>query len=254
MVTDLQKASLWKRISAGLFDLILATIVVVGAAALLSGIFGYNTHNQNLSDAYARYEAEYGVEFELTQAQFEELSQAQKDAYNTAYEALIQDQEVIYLYNMVLNLTILIITFSILLGVVVMELVIPLLLKNGQTLGKKVFGIALMRTDGVKLTNVQLFIRSVLGKFTIEIMIPVYILVMVFFNTIGVVAVAVLGAILIGEVLSMTMTRNGSLLHDVIAGTVAVDMASQMIFDTPEQKLEYIKRLHAEDAARQEYK
>ena len=254
MVTDLQKASLWKRISAGLFDLILIAILAVGAAALLSVIFGYNTHNQNLTDAYARYEAQYGVEFQMTQAEFEALSQQEQDTYYQAYEALIADEEVLYLYNLVLNLTLLIITFSILLSLLILEFAVPMLLKNGQTLGKKIFGIALMRVDGVKLTAVQLFIRTVLGKFTVEIMIPVYILIMIFFNSIGLVAVVVLGALLVGQVLSMTLSRTGGLLHDTIAATVAVDMASQMIFDTPEQKLEYIKRLHAEDAARQEYK
>lgn len=254
MVTDLQKASLWKRISAGLFDLILVAILAVGAAALLSVIFGYNTHNQNLTDAYARYEAEYGVEFQMTQAEFEALSQQEQDTYYQAYEALIADQEVLYLYNMVVNLTLLIITFGIFLSLLVLEFAVPMLLKNGQTLGKKIFGIALMRVDGVKLTGVQLFIRTVLGKFTLEVMIPVYVLIMIFFNSIGLVAVAVLGALLVGQVLSMTLSRTGGLLHDTIAATVAVDMASQMIFDTPEQKLEYIKRLHAEDAARQEYK
>ena len=253
MATDLQKASLWKRISAGLFDFILITILAVGAAALLSVAFGYNTHNQNLTDAYARYEARYGVQFQLTQTEFEALSQQEQDAYYEAYDALIADEEVIYLYNLVLNITLLIITFGILLAVLVLEFGVPMLLKNGQTLGKKIFGIALMRVDGVKITGVQLFIRTVLGKFAVEIMIPVYILMMIFFNSVGVVAVAVLGALLVGQVLSMTLSRTGGLLHDTIAATVAVDMASQQIFDTPEDKLEYIKRLHAEEVSRQEY-
>lgn len=253
MVTDLQKASLWKRMSAGLFDLILLAIVAVGAAALLSLIFGYNTHNQSLSDAYSRYEAEYGVEFQMTQEAFDALTQEQKDAYDAAYAALTADEDVIYLYNLVLNLTLLITTFGILIAVLLLEFIVPLLLKNGQTLGKKIFGVALMRTDGVKLSPVQLFIRTVLGKFTIEIMIPVYILLMIFFNTIGIIAVAVLGAILVGELLSVVLTRTNSLIHDTIAGTVAVDMASQMIFETPDDKIAYIKRLHAEQSARQEY-
>ena len=253
MVTDLQKASLWKRISAGLFDMILIAILAVGAAALLSMAFGYNTHNQNLTDAYDRYAAQYGVEFQITQAEFDAMTQAQQDAYDEAYQALISDPDVIYHYNMVLNLSLLITTFSILLAVLVLEFGVPLLLKNGQTLGKKIFGVALMRNDGVKLSAVQLFIRTVLGKFTIEIMIPVYILMMIFFNTIGIVAVAVLGAILVGEILSMAISRTNALLHDTVAGTVAVDMASQLIFDTQEEKLAYIKRLHAEEASRQEY-
>ena len=254
MVTDLQKASLWKRLSAGLFDLILIAMLAVGMAALLSWAFGYNTHSENLNDAYSRYEAQYGVEFRMTQQAFDELSQEQKDAYDEAYAALIADEEVIYHYNMVLNLTLLITTFSILITVLLLEFAVPLLLKNGQTLGKKIFSVALMRNDGVKVSPLQMFIRAVLGKFTIEIMIPVYILMMIFFNTIGIIAVAILGAIAVGELISLVLSKTNSLIHDSIAGTVAVDMASQMIFETTDEKIEYIKRLHAEEASRQEYK
>lgn len=253
MMTDLQKASLWKRLSAGLFDLILVAMLAVGVAVLLSWAFGYNTHNQNLNDAYSRYETEYGVRFQMTQGEFDALTPEQKAAYDTAYAALTADDEVIYLYNMVLNLTLLIITFSILVTVLLLEFLVPLLLKNGQTLGKKIFGVALMRNDGVKVSAVQMFIRTVLGKFTIEIMIPVYVLMMIFFNTIGLIAVAILGAIVVGELLSLVLSRTNALIHDSIAGTVAVDMASQRIFETPGERVEYIKRLHAEEVSRQEY-
>lgn len=253
MITDLQKASLWKRVSAGLFDLILVAMLAVGMAVLLSWAFGYNTHSQNLNDAYSRYEAQYGVEFQMTQQAFDALPQEQKDQYDAAYAALIADEEVIYHYNMVLNLTLLITTFGILMAVLLLEFVVPLLLKNGQTLGKKIFGVALMRSDGVKVSSVQMFIRTVLGKFTIEIMIPIYVIMMIFFNAIGIIAVAILGAIALGEVISLAVSRTGGLIHDSIAGTVAVDMASQMIFDSPEDRLEYIKRLHAEQVAQREY-
>lgn len=253
MVTDLQKASLWKRMSAGLFDLILIAIVAVGAAALLSLAFGYDTHSQNLNDAYSRYEAQYGVEFQMSQEAFDALPQEQKERYDTAYAALIADDNVIYLYNMVLNLTLLITTFGILIAVLLLEFAVPLMLKNGQTLGKKIFGVALMRNDGIKVSSVQMFIRTVLGKFTIEIMIPVYVLMMIFFNTIGIIAVAILGAIAVGELLSLVLSKTGALIHDSIAGTVAVDLASQMIFNTPQERVEYIKRLHAEEASRQKY-
>ena len=77
MITDLQKASLWKRVSAGLFDLILVAMLAVGMAVLLSWAFGYNTHSQNLNDAYSRYEAQYGVEFQMTQQAFDALPQEQ---------------------------------------------------------------------------------------------------------------------------------------------------------------------------------
>ena len=43
-------------------------------------------------------------------------------------------------------------------------------------------------------------------------------------------------------------------MHDMISGTVTVDFASQMIFDSAEQMLEYKKKLHAEAAERAEYR
>lgn len=253
MVTDLQKASLWKRFSAALFDFILLVILSVGVAALLSVLLGYNTHIQNLEDAYSRYEEQYGVEFRISQSEFDAMPQEQQEQYNAAYDALVSDDEVTYTYNMVLNLTLLITTFGILGAVLLLEFVVPLLLKNGQTLGKKIFGVALMHAEGLKVKPVQMFIRTVLGKFAIEIMIPVYILIMIFFNSIGIISMAVLGGIVVAELLTVVMSRTNNLIHDSIAATVAVDMASQRIFETPEEKIEYIKRLHAEEVSRQEY-
>ena len=84
-------------------------------------------------------------------------------------------------------------------------------------------------------------------------MLPVYILIMLSFNSVGLIGIAILGGILVGELLSFALSRTGSLIHDTIAATVAVDMASQRIFETPEERVEYVKRLHAEEASRQEY-
>ena len=74
-----------------------------------------------------------------------------------------------------------------------------------------------------------------------------------FIGGVAVIGLVFLGAILVGELLSLTMSKTGGLLHDALAATVAVDMASQRIFETPEERVEYIKRLHAEEASRQEY-
>ena len=249
MVTDLQKAGLWKRISAGLFDLILLVMLVVGVATLLSWAFRYDYYQQAYEEACHRYETQYGVEFQA----YEGLSAEERAAYDEAYAALIADDEAVYLYNMVMNLTLLVITFSILLGVLLLEFAVPLLFKNGQTLGKKIFGVALMRADGVKVNTFQMLVRTLLGKFTVEIMLPVYILIMLSFNSVGLIGIAILGGILVGELLSFALSRTGSLIHDTIAATVAVDMASQQIFESPEERVEYIKRLHAEEASRQEY-
>ena len=253
MALDLQKASIWKRVSAYLFDLIILGILVVGIAFIFSAVFGYDDYNQQLSDAYTNYETQYNVSFELTLEEYDALTEEELARYDKAYDALVADNEAMYAYNMVINLTLLIMTISILLSYVILEYVVPLLFKNGQTLGKKIFGICVMRTDGVKMTTLQMFVRTILGKYTIETMIPVLILVMLYFNTIGLPGTIVLGLILLLQIIVIGVTKTNSAIHDLLSGTVVVDYHSQKIFSSTDELIEYKKVLAAERAARQSY-
>ena len=117
MIYDLQKAGLWKRIAAWMFDGILTGILAVGFGVLLSMLLGYDAHSQALDDAYARYETEYGVVFDISAEEYERMTQAEIDHYNVAYDALIHDQNAMYAYNMVINLTMVITSIGILLAV-----------------------------------------------------------------------------------------------------------------------------------------
>ena len=67
MSYDLQKASMWKRIAAWMFDIILLSVLVVGFGYLLSNLLGYDAYSVALDDAYARYETEYNVVFDISQ-------------------------------------------------------------------------------------------------------------------------------------------------------------------------------------------
>ena len=51
----------------------------------------------------------------------------------------------------------------------------------------------------------------------------------------------------------MISTPTNSLIHDLLANTVVVDYASQMIFETREDMIHYKEKIHAEMAAKQEY-
>lgn len=253
MITDLQKASLSKRIAAGILDAMLLCVLAVGFAALLTWLVNYDSHSTALEQGYSRYETQYGVDFDIAQSDYEAMPADKQKNFDAAYAALIQDDDVLYHYNMVVNLTILVTTFSILLSMVVLEFIVPLLLKNGQTVGKKAFSLGLMRTDAVQVTPVQLFTRTVLGKFTIEIMISVYILILIFFNSIGIVGPLVVGGILLLQVICMAVTKTNSMIHDLLSGTVVVDISSQKIFRSTEDLIEYKKKLAAECSARQAY-
>lgn len=253
MIFDLQKASLLKRVSAWLFDTILLGILIVGLALLLSAVTGYDQYSTALEDAYARCEAEYGIRFDVSYDEYAALDETALAAYEAAYAALSADTDAMHAYNMVLSLTLVVTSISILLGYAALEFAVPLLLGNGQTLGKKIFSVALMRTDGVRISPVQLFIRTILGKYTIETMIPVLILIMLYFGSIGMVGLAVLGLIALLQIILLAATKNNSLIHDLLAVTVAVDMASQMIFSSEEEMIAYKKKAHAEQVARQTY-
>ena len=253
MKTDLQKASMLKRISAYTFDMILLVSVVMVFAMALSGIFGYDAYNSQMDAAYEQYGEQYNINVSMTLEEYEKLTQEELDRYMQALEAINSDEAVMHTYSMVVNLTLIIASLSILIGYLVLELLMPLWLGNGQTLGKKIFGIALMRNDGVKVTPFMMFVRTILGKYTLETMIPVLIVIMLLFQMVGITGTLILGLILLLQVILLIATKTNSTLHDLLACTVAVDMASQMIFDSPEALWEHKKRISAEAAKRAEY-
>lgn len=253
MIYDLQKASLLKRASAFLLDFILLCILITGFAFGLSALIGYDTYSDRLDEAQKGYEEQYGVSFDISQEEYNKFDEAQKEHFDEAQKAFSEDQEVLYLYNMQLNLILLISSVSILLAYVILELIVPICFKNGQTIGKKIFGIALMRTDGVKLSGVALFTRTILGKYTIETMVPLFIALMTLFGTMGLTGTLVLLLILVLQVGLVIVTKTNSAIHDVLAVTVAVDFSSQMIFESEEAKIAYKKKIHAERAESSPY-
>lgn len=236
-----------------MFDVILLSVAAVGFAFIISAITGYDVQSRRLDDIYARYEQEYGVSFGITEDEYNALPEAEKENFDKAGEALNADAEAAGLFMMVVNLTIVIISISLLLAYMLLEFVVPLLFGNGQTLGKKIFGICLVRTDGVKVTPVMLLIRTLLGKYTIETMVPVLILIMIYFRIVGLTGTVVLLLILLIQIIIFAATRNHSLIHDLLAGTAAADMASQRIFESEDELIEYKKKLAAEAAAKKEY-
>ena len=253
MIYDLQRASMWKRISAWLFDGIMTGILAVLLALGISLVTGYDGYHQVLDESYARYAQEFQVDFGMSLAEYEALSPEDLANLNAAYDALNADAQAVHAQQMVNQLTLMITSLAIFLAILIWEFLIPLKLKNGQTLGKKIFGIALMSKEGIKISPICLFIRTVLGKYCVETMIPVYILMLLFLGNIGLMGILVLLGIGILQAILLIATQTNALIHDCLAGTVAVDMASQMIFDTQEDLIAYKQKLHEEIVARKAY-
>ncbi len=254
MIYDIQKSSMWKRISAYIFDVILLSIIAVGVAFALSAVLGYDAHATEREAMREKYEKEYGVSFDITQDEYNEMSEEAQKNYDDAYNAFATDPEVNKKDILLINLTLIITSFGILAAYLILELLIPLKLGNGQTLGKKIFGIAVMRVDGVRITPVQLFIRTILGKYTLETMLPVLLIALFIFNFMPLLGLVGIAMIIIIQLGAIIFTRLKTPIHDMISATVTVDMASQMIFDSAEDLMEYKKKLHNDTVKNAEYR
>ena len=253
MIYDLQRASMWKRISAWLLDAILLCIIATLMAFVLAAVSNYDSYSEQLDARYTYFEEQYGVSRNLTQDQVNAMTDEERANLTAASDAIAADEEALYAYNMMLQLIIIMTSFGILLGYVVLEFAVPMVLGNGQTIGKKVFSLGVMQQNGVRVNGVCMFIRTVLGKYAIETMIPVMMVLMLFFGTIGTVGWIIVGAIGIVQVALLITTRERCMIHDKLANTVTVDLPSQMIFKTPEDQIAYKEKVAAEKAANQVY-
>ena len=272
MDTSLQKADIWKRISAFLCDAVCIIFVSCAMALLLIWVTGINNHAATMTERRDAIITEAGYvlpdDVETTEdgdgntiiltpkeniypdssEDVENLTDEQKERYYATEELIRNDERYSKAQMIFINLSLIIITVSILSAFLIFEILIPLLLKNGQTLGKKVFGVAIMRADGVRIPTALLFLRSIVCKFTLETMVPVMAIVgAVLFQwwvMAGILVIGILGL----QIILFLATKEHTPIHDICTYTVAVDMGSQKIFGSAEEKAEYIAMIQRERA------
>ena len=252
---DLQKASILKRVSAYILDMILLLILVTGFALIFSWMFGYQKYDTMFSERREYYLEKYGLEEYIDDydLDIDKLTDEQKTAYNTASEEFSKDTEANYAWGMMLSLSFLILTLSVLFAYLGLEFAIPLFLGNGMSIGRKIFAIGLMQENYVKVKPVTVFVRSILGKCTIETMVPIYLILLFYFGRIGWISIAVLVALLLMQLILVFATQTHSTIHDLLAHTVAIDYSSQLIFDSEEAMLRYKSERAREAAERESY-
>ena len=242
MIYDLQKASIGKRLSAFLFDLIMFVTLAVGVAYIITNAVGYNEYSTRLEAKRTEYSEEYGVKLDITNEEFSKLTDSEKINYQKAQAAFGNDEEAQEIYYKMLDLLILILSLSPFISCLVLEFLIPLFLKNGQTLGKKIFGIGVMLSNGVRLNGVALFARAFLGKFAIETAIPMIAFVTTLFGTIGGIGALIILVIIATNLGLLLFTKQKTVIHDLVSYSVCVDLASQMIFENEAALEEYKNR------------
>lgn len=254
MIYDLQKASILKRISAFLLDLILMCIVAVGFMYLFSTVTNLDGHQQRVTQMAEKYETDYGVDFDISAEDYEKLTETEREKYEAALDALnkalAEDGTLITYYSVLLMC----LSLSLLFSFMLLEFLIPLLFKNGQTVGMKVFNLGVVFTNGVRVSTFAMFVRSILGKFTLETMVPVLVILMMSLNILGTVGIIVLVALLVLQIVVFASTpKTRSYVHDIISNTAIVDMATQMVFENYDELISYKTAISAEQAGKTQY-
>lgn len=253
MIYDIQKASALKRLSALILDLILLLIFATGAAYASSLIFNVDAHQAKLQEKYRYYEETYNVSFDLKQEDFDNMSEEERAHYDEVEQIINHDEEFIKENQLMINLSFVIILIGIFFGVLIVEFIIPLIFKNGQTVGKKVFSLIVIKNNSVKISNLQLFVRTIFGKFIIELIVPIYFIVMTMYGIVGYIGPIVVLALLLLQIALVIFTKFSTPIHDILAFTCVADKQSQMIFESEEDLAHYKGKLHAESVASSKY-
>ena len=279
---ELRKIGFVKRASALLLDAILLVVLTTGFMFIISLICKYD-HEQDLlisyqeqwSDYHKNYaqgvSEAYGFTYKITDEEKQTFTVTDKDgnrvtlddvwkklseadgAGNEVTVKAWEDFQVLKdgapldrQYSYVLNLMFMMLSVGTALSYMVLEFIIPIIMKNGQTVGKKVFGIGLVRPDCVKITIPQLFARTFIGKYAIETMFPILLIILFFFGSLGIMAIILFAAVTILNIAVFFASKNRTPIHDVLAHTVVIDFKLQVVFQSTEEMMERKTLQHTE--------
>ena len=222
-MNSLNTPRLWKRFAALLFDGTLTLIIALVCSLIFSSMVKTPEADAAIADAYDRFGQEYGVNFNISQEEYALLTEEEIARYDEAYAAMGEDPAVISAYEDILRLSLLTIALAILVPFLFLELLVPLVLGNGQTLGKRIIGLGVVQKNGDAVAPLQLTVRTIVGKYTIETLVPVLFLLM---SALGVLGLAVALLVVAAQILLLCTSKDRAVIHDRISSTVCVEVHS----------------------------
>ncbi len=254
MAITIQKANFWKRISAWMFDAVMTIVIAMGLAIPTLQIFRYDEYYEQFTAIQTVYteqaETKYGIDFDLSAEEYNQMGEDAKSDYNQKKaeaqkeinDNLEKDEQATKLSSQLISIMVSTFCISLFLTFMVWYFVLPIIFKHGRTLGKKIFGLAVIRTNCVKISTPVLFVRSIIGLYAMETM------AVLLLCTMGSVGIIAAGLVQVLQIFVMFRTPMHASIHDLLSDSAVVDYASQQIFDTQEE-LEAYKAQEAAEAS-----
>lgn len=262
-VFELRQAKISKRIAAFVMDMIMFFIIFAGALFAFENFsvdynenrivyeekclehnLSFETINENgekyvktwtiqdyLESSYASSSCKVSNSSNLTS-----VSSECQEEFNKFFlknnENFSKDEVALKAFNNVLNYRISFYAISTLVGLIIVNLVFPLIFKNGQTLGKKIMHLGLVSKKGIKVSKLNVIGRFLLGIFAVEVM-PL----MMYFAASNVFGMTAIIGVLVTVVnfCLIVFTKNHTMIHDYIGGTIVIDLDTTVIFNTLEE-------------------
>ena len=169
------------RAAALILDAVLLLVLFTGILYIISLIADFDAHYALLQEEYKK--VGYLI-FDPESKEFVTITMDNPN-YNHVIDLINENEVLLTELAFVNRFSVNAPLIGIAISLFVLEFIVPLILKNGQTIGMKFFKIALISKNNLAITNTQLFARCVIGKIAILGVIPVLSLLYIFLNAGG---------------------------------------------------------------------
>ena len=242
---DFYKAKPLKRMAAYVIDLILLLIITVSVVFGMFSTMNFDNYRNELVSYYDKYEQQYDVDLSVSKSG---LSEEEQQKYDAALDALNSDEGALTVLSNIVKIVLVSLAVGLLVAYAILEVMLPLIFKNGQTIGKKAMGLCVMHKEHIRVSVLQVIYRAILGKYFVETLIPVVMLLLKLSGTLGTTASLILSAIAMTQGFIVLMSQANCGIHDKLFKTVVADFEQQYIFDSLQEKRAYEQELAEREA------
>lgn len=179
-----------------------------------------------------RFNPEQGQIVELTK---EDIIIKYQTIYQVAYRHLENQDFYLEVANKYYMGNAISCAISLIIAGLISYVILPLIFKNGQTLGKKILKLGLANFDGYKFKNRQLAMRF-MPYAVVSIALP-----LPFWNSSLTLFLIVLIVVLVSFALMMASPKRAS-LHDFCARTIVIDKKTSIIFEDFAEEALYLEK------------
>ncbi len=228
---EIQRAPLLRRLAAFLIDILLRGILIVALLSLFASVTRFEEKKQRMETIYDEIAERFGISPNDV-IDSSALPPDEQERYRLANEALAADEEAGSLYRWLIISYVAGVSGAILITYLLLEFAVPLLFRDGRTVGKRLFGLCVVHTNCVRMEAGAMFIRSFFGKYIVETMISVLGIILLNMGAVGSAALMLPILLLLFEAVLFFAGKNRQLIHDYFAQSAVADYQSQPIYDT----------------------